>query len=95
MTSSTKKLTVEGLKNMSPFTVKEAAREFGVKKNTVHHFLRYGLRSLMFTSRREKRSSGVGTPEKVYDFNENIVCPHCGMPINIMDLEDLHENNSR
>lgn len=93
MTSSTRKLTVEGLKNISPFTVKEAARKFGVKKNTVHHFLRYGLRSLMFLSKREKRNSNVGTPEKVYYFNEYVECPHCKARIDIMDL-DKNESNS-
>jgi len=86
MTSSTK-VTVEGLKKISPFTVKQAAEYFGVKKNTIHHFLRYGLRSLMFRSRAEKMTSNVGTPEYIYTYTEIVKCPHCGKSIKIKELK--------
>jgi len=92
--TSTTKLTVENLINISPFTIDEAVEMFGVKKNTVHHFLRYGLRNLMFQSRREKLTTSVGASVKVYYYVDNVICPHCDKKIPIMDLEDLYEDNS-
>lgn len=87
MTSLTKSVTMDGLKKISPFTVKEAAEYFGVKKNTIHHFLRYGLRPLYFKSRPEKLTTGVGTPEYIYEYVDSIECPHCGEKIKIKELE--------
>jgi len=85
--TTSSRLTVEDLKNESPFFISDICEKFGVTKDSVIHFMSRNNRYLHFKG-EDVCDGDIGRPVKKYEYTDFIECPHCGKKIKIDELSE-------
>lgn len=85
---SSSQLSIENLKNDSPFFISDICVKYNIKPSNLLHFMSRNNRYLHFKG-EDVHDGSTGRPVKRYSYVDCVICPHCGEKIEIDKLDEL------